>query len=128
MWSGLKSCFHATTSIKLMFFFFTSTCALNKCTKEKLYCSQIELTSILTFCVTSTADKWSSPSTTGQRPPPCAYFSFTAINDHKAVLFGGFHVKLGYGTVSNDCYLINFESMVCPAIYYASLQTHIPVQ
>ena len=54
--------------------------------------------------------KWSSPPTTGPRPPPCSNFSFTAINNHQAVLFGGY--QPGCGQV-NDCYLLNFESMVC---------------
>lgn len=54
-------------------------------------------------------DKWSSPLTTGPRPPPCAYFSFTAINDYQAVMFGGW--QPGRGRL-NDCYQIDFESMV----------------
>ena len=53
--------------------------------------------------------KWYSPPTTGPRPPPCAYFSFTAINNHQAVLYGGY--QPGHGKVS-DCYLMDFESMV----------------
>jgi len=55
-------------------------------------------------------DKWSSPPTTGPRPPPSTQFSFTAINNHQAVLFGG---RQPHGRV-NDCYLMNFESMVRP--------------
>ena len=40
-------------------------------------------------------------------------FSFTAINNHQAMLFAG--VQQGRGRVS-DCYLMDFESMVCPEI------------
>ena len=63
------------------------------------------------FLSTHSTGKWSSPPTTGTRPPPCSDFSFTTINDHQAVLFGG--VQRGYQRV-NDFYLMNFESMVCP--------------
>ena len=57
------------------------------------------------------AGKWSSSPTTGPRPPPCYFFSFTAINDHQAVLFGG---KQPQRRRVNDCFLMDFESMVCP--------------
>ena len=63
------------------------------------------------LCVTSpSTGKWSSPPTTGPGPSPCAHVSFTAINNHQAVLFGGRqpHDKV------NDCYLMDFESMVRP--------------
>ena len=56
------------------------------------------------------AGKWSSPTTTGPRPPPCYFFSFTSINDHQAVLFGGNQPR---NRVVNECYLMDFESMVC---------------
>ena len=67
------------------------------------------------------AGKWSSPPTTGPRPPPCSFFSFTAINDHQAVLFGGnqprpptvFEATSQQGSRVNDCFLMDFESMVC---------------
>ena len=67
------------------------------------------------------AGKWSSPPTTGRRPPPCSFFSFTAINDHQAVLFGGnqpqpptvFGGRSQQGSRVNDCFLMDFESMVC---------------
>ena len=59
------------------------------------------------------AGKWSNPTTTGSRPPPCAYFSFTAVNSYQAVLFGG-NGSAGY---VNDCYLMNFNTMVCHRQY-----------
>ena len=59
------------------------------------------------------AGKWSSPPTTGPRPPPCYFFSFTAINDHQAVLFGGNQPGHHRDHRVNDCFLMDFESMVC---------------
>jgi len=35
------------------------------------------------------AGTWSSPETTGPRPPPCAAFSFAKIDLSRAVMFGG---------------------------------------
>ena len=55
------------------------------------------------------AGKWSSPPTTGPRPPPCAGFTFTAINKQQAVFFGGNQPP--HGRV-NDVYIIEFSSMV----------------
>ena len=59
------------------------------------------------------AGKWSIPTTTGCRPPPCATFSFTAISDHLAVQFGG---KQPGGRVS-DCYVVDFKTMVCTEVF-----------
>ena len=53
--------------------------------------------------------EWSSPLTTGPWPPPCSNFSFTAINHHMAVLFGG--VQPEHDAV-DDVYIIDFQSMV----------------
>ncbi len=38
--------------------------------------------------------KWSVPTTTGDIPPPCSDFTFTAIDSHRAVLFAGRVPKL----------------------------------
>ena len=65
---------------------------------------------VSTVCTASpSVGKWSSPTTTGPRPPPSSAFSFTAVNHHKAVYFGGY--KAGRGDV-DDVYIINFEAMV----------------
>lgn len=64
--------------------------------------------------------KWYSPPTTGSRPPPCAYFSFTAINDYQGVLFAG---KQIHGR-SNDCFLLNIKSMVCPDRFCNTVMLH----
>ena len=53
--------------------------------------------------------KWSSLQTTGERPPPCNYFSFTMVDDHRAVLFGGFQ---GGKRRTNDVYLLDLIFMV----------------
>jgi len=55
------------------------------------------------------AGKWSSPPTTGPRPPPSVFFTFTAINKKQAVMFGG--LQPGRGRVS-DVYIIDFSSTV----------------
>ena len=65
------------------------------------------------FPISPSAGKWSIPTTTGPGPPPCSYFSFTAINGDQAVLFGG---RQSDGRVS-DCYLIDFVSMVSPGVF-----------
>ena len=47
---------------------------------------------VLTFAVIylfHSVGTWSSPETTGPRPPPCAGFSFTKVDLSRAVLFGG---------------------------------------
>ena len=63
-----------------------------------------------TVCTAShSAGKWSSPTTTGPRPPPSSDFTFTAVNHHKAVYFGGHQPGHGY---VDDVYIINFEAMV----------------
>ena len=72
----------------------------------------VHLSKRLTCGTSPSTGKWSSPSTAGPRPPPCSHFSFTAINNRQAVLFGG---RQQHGRVS-DCYLMDFETMVHPEI------------
>ena len=57
----------------------------------------------------STAGVWSCPATTGDRPPPCASFTFTAVDDRRAVLFGGFNEEQGRMT---DVFIIDLTTMV----------------
>ena len=52
--------------------------------------------------------KWSSPTISGTRPPPCNAFSFTQIDDHRAVLFGG---RQHEGR-TNDVYIFDMTRMV----------------
>ncbi|XP_064387422.1 uncharacterized protein LOC135335784 [Halichondria panicea] len=53
---------------------------------------------------------WSSPELRGKRPPPCADFSFTMVDQNRAVLFGG--TQPGRDCYANDVYLFDFRSMV----------------
>ena len=58
---------------------------------------------------------WSSPVTTGDRPPPCSGFTFTAIDDRRAVVFGGTNKETDR---INTVYIIDLITMViihqCP--------------
>jgi hypothetical protein len=51
---------------------------------------------------------WCSPGVSGTRPPPCAFFSFTAIDQHRAVVFGG---RTQTARVS-DTYILDMTKMV----------------
>ena len=68
---------------------------------------QVDVTSV------HTAGVWSCPATTGERPPPCSDFTFTAIDDRRAVLFGGYDGEQGR---LNDVYIINLHTMVMTCI------------
>ena len=52
---------------------------------------------------------WLSPELRGERPPPCANFTLTMVDQHRAVLFGGSQPERN-GV--NDVYLFNFSDMV----------------
>ena len=52
---------------------------------------------------------WSSPPMTGPRPPPCSGFSFTTVDNNRAVVFGGYQPGRGY---VNDVYILDFSDMV----------------
>ena len=62
-----------------------------------------------------TAGVWSSPATTGERPPPSYAFSLTSIDKRRAVLFGGYNGEQGD---TNDVYIIDLQSMVCELMNY----------
>ncbi|CAI8040316.1 Kelch domain-containing protein 2, partial [Geodia barretti] len=51
---------------------------------------------------------WSCPATTGERPPPCAGHTFTAVDDRRAVVFGG---KMESRAKMNDVYIIDLSTM-----------------
>ena len=57
----------------------------------------------------SRAGLWLSPTLTGERPPPSDGFTFTSIDDHCAVLFGGILHDRRY---INHVYVIDFRKMV----------------
>lgn len=54
-------------------------------------------------------DLWESPVLTGSRPPPSDGFTFTSIDAHRAVIFGGILHNRSY---VNDIYIIDFQKMV----------------
>ena len=72
-----------------------------------LYCSSICCSYHMHY--PCSADMWSFPATTGERPPACAGFSLTSIDHRRAVMFGGDGVKC----VMNDVYVIDLQTMVC---------------
>ena len=53
---------------------------------------------------------WSSPELRGERPPPCSSFTFTMVDKHRAVLFGGYQYDRRCRV--NDVYLFNLRDMV----------------
>ena len=73
----------------------------------------------------STAGVWSCPDTTGDRPPPCSTLTFTAVDDRRAVLFGGFNGEQGR---MNDVFIINLSTMVlvcvCVCVCVVCLYVH----
>ena len=51
---------------------------------------------------------WSVQATTGEKPPPRSTYTFTKIDHHRAVVFGG-----GTGTKAlNDAYVLDMEKWV----------------
>ena len=73
--------------------------------------SQLILCLIQLNCIftSSPSGVWSCPATTGEKPPPCAGFTFTAIDDRRAVLFGGVNGEHGK---MKDVYIIDLQLMV----------------
>ena len=65
--------------------------------------------SVRTVFSISTAGVWNCPATTGDRPPPCSALTFTAVDDRRAVLFGGRNGELGR---INDVYIIDLSIKV----------------
>ncbi len=52
---------------------------------------------------------WSSPGVSGTRPPPLAGFSFTVLDDHRAILFGGVNHR---EEAVNDAFILDVRRMV----------------
>ena len=53
---------------------------------------------------------WSSPTVNGTRPPPGRGFALTSIDEHRAILHGGYDA--GHKCRSSDVYIIDFQTMV----------------
>ena len=58
--------------------------------------------------------QWKTPIITGDRPPPCAYFSIDALPDNRGIIFGGVTIKLGTDVFNrvNDLFLLSFPQDV----------------
>ena len=52
---------------------------------------------------------WSVPEFRGETLPPCSNFTFTKVDQYRAVLFGG---EVADSCEVNTVYLIDFRSMV----------------
>ena len=59
--------------------------------------------------VSPSLGSWSSPSVKGSRPPPCAFFSLTMIDEERAVMFGGWDHSL---KLFNDVFILHMSTMV----------------
>lgn len=53
-------------------------------------------------------DMWSHQPTTGEQPPPVTLHTFTKIDNHRAVVFGGYAGK----SRLNDTYVLDTETWV----------------
>lgn len=58
-------------------------------------------------CVIFPAEVWVVQETTGEKLPPLSSHTFTKIDHHRAVVFGGFT-----GTLANDTYMLDMETWV----------------
>ncbi len=45
----------------------------------------------------------------GECPPPCVDFSFTRVDQHRAIAFGGFQPEMG---TTSDAYMLDMETWV----------------
>ena len=52
--------------------------------------------------------EWSSPAVTGTKPPPLALFSFTKVDNRRAVVYGG----ITGGGRSGDAYVLELDKWV----------------
>ena len=52
--------------------------------------------------------EWSSPAVTGTKPPPLENFSFTKVDNRRAVVYGGFTG----GVASGDAYVLELDKWV----------------
>ena len=87
---------------------------------------QVILAPVFESCVYNmTTGVWSTPPTTGEKPPPLAWHTFTKIDHHRAVVFGGDDRS----TIHNDAYVLDMETwvwkcMICMCIPSLSYCVH----
>ena len=48
-------------------------------------------------------DKWSVPIISGQRPPPCYYFTLNKLSHNRGIMFGGYNGNL---VENNDIFIM----------------------
>lgn len=58
-------------------------------------------------------DTWSDQPATGEKPPPVSSHTFTKIDHHRAVVFGGFTGR----SELDDTYVLDMETWVCCQVY-----------
>ena len=73
------------------------------------------------FLPNTLPDVWSSPEVKGERPPPCAQFTLTKVDQHRAIQFGGRQPSRNM----NNVYLFNFRNMVNDSELYGQLQIFV---
>jgi len=61
------------------------------------------------YSVTVAAGVWAVQRTTGESPPPLSLHTFTKIDHHRAVVFGGYPL----GSRLNDTFVLDMETWVC---------------
>lgn len=64
------------------------------------------------FPVTVPAGVWAVQPTTGKKPPPLCYHTFTKVDHHRAVVFAG-HT----GKCTNDIYMLDVVTWVRMCMY-----------
>ena len=52
--------------------------------------------------------KWTSPTVTGERPPPGSGFTVTHVGKNKAILYGGYYPQ--HGGCLSDIYMIEMTA------------------
>ena len=69
-----------------------------------------------TLCYNNIKGKWSSPTISGQCPPPCWVFTLTTLSNNKAVLYGGqcYDSRVVY---NNDVYTVEMSKDTVVSIY-----------
>ena len=67
--------------------------------------------------------KWSSPTISGQCPPPCSFFTLTTLSNNKAVLYGGGYRDSDGSGYNNDVYTVEMTKDTVVSIYIIILQS-----
>ena len=71
---------------------------------------------ILSLCYNNIKGKWSSPTISGQCPPPCWSFTLTTLSNNKSVLYGG-QCYDSHVVYNNDVYTVEMTKDTVVSIY-----------